>query len=109
MAQSPLKDSTQPVDSEDEGPSSTTDRQWRTEKKLDHECWAGQTLAVFVNNKGAKLSSHHPADSSLGLEDPLSGMATSCSKLQKESAHLLGLFILVWIKYLCSLPLVRVK
>jgi len=33
MAQSPLNDTTQPVDSEEEGRSPTTDRQWLIEKK----------------------------------------------------------------------------
>jgi len=33
MAQSPLKDTTQPVDSEEEGRNSTTDRRWLIEKK----------------------------------------------------------------------------
>jgi len=33
MAQSPLKDTTQPVDSEEEGRSSTMDRRWLIEKK----------------------------------------------------------------------------
>jgi len=33
MAQSPLNDTTQPVDSEGEGQSSTMDRQWLIEKK----------------------------------------------------------------------------
>jgi len=32
MAQSPLKDTTQPVDSEEEGQSSTMDRRWLIEK-----------------------------------------------------------------------------
>jgi len=34
MAQSPLNDTTQPVDSEEEGRSPTTDRQWLIEKKI---------------------------------------------------------------------------
>jgi len=33
MAQSPLNDTTQPVDSEEEGRNSTMDRQWLIEKK----------------------------------------------------------------------------
>jgi len=33
MAQSPLKDTTQPVDSEEEGRSSTMDKRWLIEKK----------------------------------------------------------------------------
>jgi len=33
MAQSPLNDTTQPVDSEEEGRSSTMDRQWLNNKK----------------------------------------------------------------------------
>ena len=33
MAQSPLNDTTQPVDSEEEGRSSTMDRRWLIEKK----------------------------------------------------------------------------
>jgi len=33
MAQSPLKDTAQPVDSEEEGRSSTMDRRWLIEKK----------------------------------------------------------------------------
>jgi len=33
MAQSPLNDTAQPVDSEEEGRSPTTDRRWRIEKK----------------------------------------------------------------------------
>jgi len=36
MAQSPLKDTTQPVDSEEEGRSSTMDRRWLIEKKASH-------------------------------------------------------------------------
>jgi len=39
MAQSPLKDTTQPVDSEEEGRSSTMDRRWLIEKKTkNREC-----------------------------------------------------------------------
>jgi len=34
MAQSPLNDTTQPVDSEEEGRSPTTDRRWLIEKKV---------------------------------------------------------------------------
>jgi len=34
MAQSPLKDTTQPVDSEEEGRSSTMDRRWLIERSL---------------------------------------------------------------------------
>jgi len=34
MAQSPLNDTTQPVDGEEEDRSLTTDRQWLIEKKL---------------------------------------------------------------------------
>ena len=34
MAQSPLKDTTQPVDSEEEGQSSTMDRRWLIAKKI---------------------------------------------------------------------------
>ena len=37
MAQSPLNDTTQPVDSEEEGRSSTMDRQWLIEKKAAFE------------------------------------------------------------------------
>jgi len=35
MAQSPLKDTTQPVESEEEGRSSTMDKRWLIEKKKE--------------------------------------------------------------------------
>ena len=42
---SPLKDTTQPVDSEEEGRSSTMDRSWLIEKKSIH----GE-IALFLNH-----------------------------------------------------------
>jgi len=48
MAQSPLKDTTQPVDSEEEGRSSTMDRQWLIEKELIMPCEYEFNCTVIV-------------------------------------------------------------
>ena len=62
MAQSPLNYTTRPVDSEEEGRSSTMDRQWLIEKKTqtDQRTQPPQLTAMFLKHPNRPL--HGPAN-----------------------------------------------